>query len=962
MSNFARLAFRLVAISLLMWTWDAVAAPAFIEFESGPVRPLAMSSDGTRLLAVNTPDNRLEIFSVAGDGLHSQGRVSVGLEPVAVAFRTNDEAWVVNHLSDSISIVRFDGAAPRVVRTLLVGDEPRDIVFAGTTGGQHAFITTAHRGQRRIDPALSGVPGAGDPRLTTAGIPRADVWVFDPAVLGNALGGKPTRIINLFGDTPRALAVSPDGATVYAAVFASGNQTTTVSAGTVCPNFSSKPCVLKGVTYPGGSPGPATNAAREKAPQVGLIVKYDPKTGHFVDPLKRNWDAAVRFTLPDQDVFAIDANTFAQRAAYAHVGTSLFNLLVHPASGKLYVTNTESNNLQRFEGPGIFAGSTVQGHLAESRISIIDPVSGSVTIRRLNKHLNYAIRPAPAGTAAHSLSTPLAMAITGDGSTLYVAAYGSAKVGVFSTASLESNGFDPTVASADYIEVPGGGPAGLVLDEVNQRLYVLTRFDNAVLAINLTDHQATRFAMYNPEPVSVVKGRPFLYDARLSSSNGEASCASCHLFGDMDQLAWDLGNPDERVSRNPLPIKLGALVTASGLGVPINGTGVNTAFHPMKGPMTTQTLRGMANHGAMHWRGDRATGVYGTEARRVAPFDARLSLRNFVVAFQGLLGRSQRLSDADMNKFTDFTLQIVMPPNPVRALDNQLNGAQARGAKFYFGCDSTVAVNCANGGRPAAGAGHVSDGVPGFKDFGFTCDGCHVLNPASGQFGTDGQASFERLPQIAKVPQLRNAYQKVGMFGMPAIDFIAPGDNLGKGPQVRGFGFLQDGSVDTLFRFFNATVFAPDGSGVKGFTRGAPQRRDVEQFMLAFDSDLPPIVGQQATRGAVANAAVDARIALFMQQAATPFASKILGVNARECDLVVKGNQAGREHGWLYRPDLRRFVPDVAGGPVVTLSDLRVLAAAPEGELTFTCVPFGSGQRVALDRDRDRVLNGDELP
>ena len=28
----------------------------------------------------------------------------------------------------------------------------------------------------------------------------------------------------------------------------------------------------------------------------------------------------------------------------------------------------------------------------------------------------------------------------------------------------------------------------------------------------------------------------------------------------------------------------------------------------MKGPMTTQTLRGMANHGPMHWRGDRTGG------------------------------------------------------------------------------------------------------------------------------------------------------------------------------------------------------------------------------------------------------------------------------------------------------------------------------------------------------------------
>ncbi|MBM3572474.1 MAG: hypothetical protein FJX52_08965, partial [Alphaproteobacteria bacterium] len=743
----------------LGWSLIATAAPSFIAFESGPVRPIALSPDGTRLAVANIPDNRVEFFAVDTAGLTAQGAVAVGLEPVALAFRDANEVWVVNHLSDSISIVRLDGTAPRVARTLLTGDEPRDIVFAGTAGNR-AFVTTAHRGQQRTHASIASVPGAGDPRLTTAGTPRADVWVFDADNLGHALGGTPLRIVQLFGDTPRALATSPDRSTVYAAVHFSGNQTTVVSGGVVCPNFSRRACTIEGTRYPGGSPGPARNKAGAKAPHVSLIVKWNAIRQRFEDEIGRNWNPAVRFRLPDKDVFAIDAAALTTSAIYTGVGTTLFNMAVNPINGALYVSNTEANNLARFEGPGEFAGKTVQGKLALSRITIID--DAGVQARHLNTHIDYNQRPAPATVADHSLSTPLDMVVTSDGATLYVAAFGSSKVGVIPTAALTDGSFDPASASADYIEVTGGGPSGLALDEANQRLFVLTRFDNAIKIIDLASGSETASVpLFNPEPETLIAGRPMLYDARRTSSNGEASCASCHVFGDFDQLAWDLGNPDDRVTTNPIPVKLADTVRLTLFADNINGTGKLRTFHPMKGPMTTQTLRGMVNHGAMHWRGDRANGEFGRDARTKPPFDARLSFRNFIVAFEGLLGQDPAtpLPVTDMDAFTDFALALTMPPNPVRRLDNSLTSAQARGRKFYFGCDSTVRVDCSSG-LPRKGQEHLADGVTTFPNFGFTCHGCHTLTPKRGFFGGDGQASIEFLPQIAKIPHLRNAYQK----------------------------------------------------------------------------------------------------------------------------------------------------------------------------------------------------------
>src|SRR6185436_8224067 len=187
---------------------------------------------------------------------------------------------------------------------------------------------------------------------------------------------------------------------------------------------------------------------------------------------------------------------------------------------------------------------------------------------------------------------------------------------VFDTAVLDGdsawNAYDPVDGSDAYIPLSAGGPSGLALDEARNRLYVLTRFDNAVAAVDLSSRsEIARVAMHNPEPASVVEGRPFLYDATLTSSNGEASCSSCHVFGDLDSLAWDLGNPNDVVTTNPLTID--NAFAAFRAPAPINGTGVVTDFHPMKGPMTTQTLRGLVNGGAMHWRGDRSVGVFGTD-------------------------------------------------------------------------------------------------------------------------------------------------------------------------------------------------------------------------------------------------------------------------------------------------------------------------------------------------------------
>jgi hypothetical protein len=609
--------------------------------------------------------------------------------------------------------------------------------------------------------------------------------------------------------------------------------------------------------------------------------------------------------LPDYDVYPIDAMTSVAGPPIAHVGTILYGMVTNPVSGKLYVSNTEARNADRFEGPGILAGHSVRGHLHESRITIVD--GSTVTPRHLNKHIDYGVVPSPPGVMEKSLALPTGMAVSSDGATLYVAAMGSNAIGVLATAELENDTFVPD--AGDHIPVSGGGPTGLVLDEARQRLYVFTRFDNAVATIDLTGPgEIDSVALHDPEPARVVNGRRFLYDATLTTSNGESPCGSCHVFGDFDSLAWDLGNPDGLVENNTNPFT-----------VPNPFDPSPPKFHPMKGPMTTQSLRGMADHGPLHWRGDR---------RQIGNvLDVPEAFKQFNGAFDALLGRGAPLATDDMNAFTDFALEITYPPNPYRNLDDSLTPAEANGEDIFFNR------------RP----------IDTFQ----TCNGCHRLDPTRDHFGTFGSSSFENEPQLFKIPHLRNLYQKLGMFGMAWSPFFNQGDNGFKGPQVRGFGFLHDGSTDTIFRFMHSIAFNERGApfanlGFPVGPTGDPLRHDVEAFLLVFDSNMKPAVGSQVTTMTVPATNTLPSVKLLEQRA-----------DAGDCDLIVKSIDAmGRQRGWWRAGSAYRS--DRASEPMLSSANLTALASVAHPQ-TFTCVPPGSGNRMGIDRDEDGIYDYDEL-
>ena len=641
----------------------------FENFESLPVHPLEITPDGTRLLALNVPDARLQIFSIGAGTLDTLGEVPVGLEPVSVRAQNDSTAWVVNQVSDDISVVNLRTMSVRA--TLRVGDEPTDVVFAGS-------------------PLMAFVCVGGEDQVKS----------FDPASLSPAFPPAP-----IFGRHPRALAVGQGGAQVYVGVLDAGNRTTIVGAKTVTALGGPSP------------PNPPMSPSLPPAPQVGVVVQWNRT--HWVDdglPTPKIWDAGVPpgFSLPDDDIAVINANTGVVTLTVSDVGTNLFNIAVDPSSGTLYVTNTEAANRTRFE-------PNLRGQFLKDRITLIGSGgAGPVTPMPLNPHINYSVSPGPQSERDFSLAEPTDVLVNGAAGKVYVAAMGSSRVGVLDLAGNVTN----RISTSD---VPAG-PVGLALDRTRGQLFALNRFTNSI-AILSTASETKVGEMplrFDPSPPEVLNGRRFLYDGNFSS-HGDLACGSCHVGANFDNIAWDLGNPQGTMEPS----------------LQLTGRQV----HPMKGPMTTQSLRGLANTSPFHWRADR------------------LDFTRFNPAFVNLMGAPDSLSSADMQAYNDFIMTVAYPPNPNQRLDRGYSVLADSGRVEFES-------------RP--------------HDGGQPCAFCHALPTGTNRLIIPSVLLQES--QDFKVPQLRNMYQKSGFA-------------QASGPQKRGFGFIHDGSVDNLVNFLRAPVF-----------------------------------------------------------------------------------------------------------------------------------------------------------
>jgi YVTN family beta-propeller protein len=886
---------------LLLFSFVVNAADVpYVNWENHPVHALDISPDNSRLAIAHTSDNRVQLFDISLGYPTRLGHVKVGIDPVSVRFKDNNELWVVNHISDSITVVDFQNK--RVINTLQTKDEPFDVVFAN----DKAFVSCSQANQ---------------------------ILVYN----SNDLSIDPI-ILDVMAEDPRAMTVNNDGSKVYVASFESGNKTTILAGGidetTGTLTFPNNPVNRTPSPYQGQNPPPnngsdflpVLNEDLPVPPKVSLIIKQSAD-GRWLDDNGEDWTHMVSgnqaelsgripgWKLLDHDITVIDTTT--HEVSYIS-GLMNIGMAIGFNSAKNQVTLVGTNAINEIRYEPILNGIFVRAQLGVvNENDVVNPM-----VADLNPHLNYLTSAVDQNLRNQSIGDPRGVVWDSTGNRGYVTGMGSNNVVV-----IDGNG-----ARIDSIEV-GEGANGIGLDESNQRLYVWNHFEASLSAIDLqTNNEINKTQVFNPLPMAIQEGRKFLYSTHDTSGLGQASCASCHVDARMDKLSWDLGDPSGEMKefnqncQTELPI--------------IDDSGCSD-FHPMKGPMMTQTFQDIIGNEPFHWRGDRD------------------GLEEFNGAFKSINGDDTTLTINEMQKFKAMLGTITFPPNPFRNIDNTLPNEIELTNHYTSG-------RFAPAGEPL-GSGNPKNGLElyngDFLDNVFQCASCHTLPTGmavngslrlgavdvtvGGSIMPLGQNNANHLGIVSvdgstqksiKTPQLRNMYDKVGF-------------EMSRSESLLGFGFLHDGAIDSISRFISAGAFSVNSD---------QEVADIVALMMAFSgSELDK---GNVPLGGVAEESQDTHAGVGQQYILTQATQLSAEVDAlvnvassNKVDLIVS---MGNDHNYLFDVTNNNFKSERGE----EISSIGLMSLATENQsLNYTIVPKGLGNRLAFDRDGDGVFDFQEI-
>lgn len=320
----------------------------------------------------------------------------------------------------------------------------------------------------------------------------------------------------------------------------------------------------------------------------------------------------------------------------------------------------------------------------------------------------------------------------------------------------------------------------------------------------------------------------------------------------------------------------------------------------IKGPMLTQTLRGLPEVGPYHWRGEQK------------------DLGEFNGAFEGLLD-GEVLEEEQLTELVAYMNSLRFPPNARQALDRSYAG--------------TTALN---------GKGDAGVGLDVFKNTPYvgvtTCAACHQLPT-----GTDNQ--IVRLPHVGppsfmtQIAHLRGLADKIGPR-------VSAGGRVGDRAFL-GNGLTHTGVEPDLEHFVAGPAF-PMHSG--------QDEENLVAFLEAFDTGLSPATAYLTTIDPSDPSRMLrwAEVETFVRARATE----------RVADFVLltrisdpHGNVFPASAVW--DADVNAWRSPSIHLPTSSFQDLDPWIDAGN-PVTIMGMPAGSGTRFAIDADGDGLLDNDE--
>ena len=808
----------------------------FVNLEEGPVRPLALGSDGNTLWALNIPDARAVVYDITNRFAPLViDEVGVGLGPVSIVLRPaveseTREMWVVCQSSNAVFVI--DEASRRVKDTVRLKGEPTGLAF--DAAGQFAYVTLAATNQ--IAKITASAPHGTNP--IAAGFEfRSET--------------RPGAGQNAHVEEPRSLLVQ--GNDLFALSFQSGN-------GSIPGGFS-----------------------------VGTV------------PILDGWQTnavGVAPVPPDRDVLHFDLGSPGSLGTNAlwRMGTLNLDLARGGPEGDLYVSTVDFVNatFSQPSGPSIEIRKGEPEYrkkgFAIHAITHAPPGTGAPNPPPARIDLNTDVDPALSAAAPSFRCAVPNQMVMAAGNRMYVACYETRNVAVVDLVN------DTVIAVLQGGLGAGDsfGPRGLAL--ADDALYVYARGDQKLEVYDVSGLTAgtvrapvvaaARAIGFDITPSRVKNGRRHFLNA-ANSADGASTCNTCHMDGHLDGIAWDLSDftgLDDAVPRVP------------------------------KGTKVTMSLRGIEETPPFHWRGDRS------------------DLLKFNPAFEGLLGGTKLTETSDpldadqLAEFEAFVFSLSYPANPFLADDRTYGQTAKEGFDCFAnhgsvhtiktdGAGATISVSCAECHSMAGGSGTLNQ----------------VNNPVVGLFADDAT-------------QLRGTFDKES----DPMAFTSAIAGLATIPAT-GWGFANTGFMDSLQQFVDLGAFTFPLVG---------DSQKVRDFLFEFDTGIAP-----AAAFAYTVTATSAPEETFLTGQAVPIAPS----TEPNIDLILRGwirIAPGNEVSFGALWNGTSFVPDraaIAALLPLTLTELHSRTAAGTGKFTLIGTPVGSGYRLALDRDMDFRLDGDEV-